>query len=155
MSVSKCNMRAHARQLATVVTVDGDIDASNLQPVTAYATRYVLAEKPFVLDLSAVNSISEQGISLLFAVDDRCDAVGVEWELVATAGLPRQIPGNIRAGLVGVKIVKIAGVKGAQRQARRLNGGRAVCHRAVGHRAMLTGRRRQTGRMVGANSSPG
>jgi anti-anti-sigma factor len=76
-------MRACARQLATVVTVDGDIDATNVQQVTQYATRYVLAEKPFVLDLSAVNSISPQGISLIFALDDKCDAAGLEWELVA------------------------------------------------------------------------
>jgi anti-anti-sigma factor len=76
-------MRACARQLATVVTVDGDIDASNVQEVTQYATRYVLAEKPFVLDLSAVNSISPHGISLIFALDDKCDAAGLEWELVA------------------------------------------------------------------------
>jgi anti-anti-sigma factor len=76
-------MRACARQLATVVTVDGDIDATNVQQVTQYATRYVLAEKPFVLDLSAVNSISPQGISLIFALDDKCDDAGLEWELVA------------------------------------------------------------------------
>jgi anti-anti-sigma factor len=83
MATTQCGMRACARQLATVVTVDGDIDATNVQQVTQYATRYVLAEKPFVLDLSAVNSISPQGISLIFALDDKCDAAGLEWELVA------------------------------------------------------------------------
>jgi anti-anti-sigma factor len=83
MASTQCGMRACARQLATVVTVDGDIDATNVAQVTQYATRYVLAEKPFVLDLSAVNSISPQGISLIFALDDKCDAAGLEWELVA------------------------------------------------------------------------
>jgi anti-anti-sigma factor len=78
-------MRACARQLATVVTVDGDIDASNVDAVTQYATRYVLAEKPFVLDLSAVNSMSLHGVSLLLALDDKCDDAGVEWELIANA----------------------------------------------------------------------
>jgi anti-anti-sigma factor len=87
MGTTQCNMRACARQLATVVTVDGDIDASNVQQVTQYATRYVLAEKPFVLDLSAVNSISPQGISLIFALDDKCDAAGLEWELVANPAI--------------------------------------------------------------------
>ena len=83
MAAKQCGMRACARQLATVVALDGDIDDSNVHAVTQYVTRYVLAEKPFVLDLSAVNSISLQGISLIFAVDDKCDDAGVEWELVA------------------------------------------------------------------------
>jgi anti-anti-sigma factor len=83
MGATQCGMRASARQLATIVTVDGDIDASNVQSVTQYVTRYVLAEKPFVLDLSGVNSISPQGLSLVFALDDKCDAAGLEWELVA------------------------------------------------------------------------
>jgi anti-anti-sigma factor len=87
MGTTQCGMRACARQLATVVTVDGDIDASNVQEVTQYATRYVLAEKPFVLDLSAVNSISPHGISLIFALDDKCDAAGLEWELVANPAI--------------------------------------------------------------------
>ena len=87
MGTTQCGMRACARQLATVVTVDGDIDASNVQQVTQYATRYVLAEKPFVLDLSAVNSISPHGISLIFALDDKCDAAGLEWELVANPAI--------------------------------------------------------------------
>jgi anti-anti-sigma regulatory factor len=80
-------MRACARQLATVVTVDGDIDATNVGQVTQYATRYVLAEKPFILDLSAVNSISPHGVSLIFALDDKCDAAGLEWELVANPAI--------------------------------------------------------------------
>jgi anti-anti-sigma regulatory factor len=87
MGTTQCSMRACARQLATVVTVDGDIDASNVQEVTQYATRYVLAEKPFVLDLSAVNTISPHGISLIFALDDKCDAAGLEWELVANPAI--------------------------------------------------------------------
>jgi anti-anti-sigma factor len=78
-------MRACARQLATVVTLDGDIDASNVDGVTQYVTRYVLAEKPFVLDVSTVNSISPQGVSLMLALDDKCHAAGVEWELVTNA----------------------------------------------------------------------
>jgi len=83
MVTTHCGMRACARQLATVVTVDCDIDASNVDAVTQYVTRYVLAEKPFVLDLSAVNSMSPHGVSLLLALDDKCDDAGVEWELVA------------------------------------------------------------------------
>jgi anti-anti-sigma factor len=95
MAATQCGMRACARQLATVVSVDGDIDASNVQQVTQYVTRYVLAEKPFVLDLSAVNSISPQGLSLIFALDDKCDAAGLEWELVANPAIISSISCDI------------------------------------------------------------
>jgi anti-anti-sigma factor len=87
MATTQCGMRACSRQLAIVVTVDGDIDATNVGQVAQYATRYVLAEKPFILDLSAVNSISSQGISLIFAVDDKCYEAGLEWELVANPAI--------------------------------------------------------------------
>jgi anti-anti-sigma factor len=87
MATARCGMRACARQLATVVTLDGDIDSSNVGQVTQYVTRYVLAEKPFVLDLTAVNSISARGVSLIFALDDKCDAAGLEWELVANPAI--------------------------------------------------------------------
>ncbi len=87
MTATQCEMRACARQLATVVSLHGDVDVSNVQQVTQYVTRYVLAEKPFVLDVSAVNSISPHGVSLIFALDDKCAAAGLEWELVANPGV--------------------------------------------------------------------
>ncbi|OHV06658.1 STAS domain-containing protein [Mycobacterium talmoniae] len=76
-------MRAQCRQLATVVTVSGDIHPANLDRVTQYATRFVLPEKPFVLDLSNVRALPAQAISLLRAVDEACHVIGVDWCLVA------------------------------------------------------------------------
>ena len=63
-------MRALCRQLATVVTVTGDISDANVDHISACAKRFVLTEKPFVLDLSGVNSFSTECISLLYAVDE-------------------------------------------------------------------------------------
>jgi anti-anti-sigma factor len=77
-------IRAHCRQLATVVTINGHIDGTNIDRVTQYIRRFILAEKAFVLDLSGVNSFSEEGISLLYTVDDDCKAAGVEWSLIAS-----------------------------------------------------------------------
>ncbi len=65
-------LHAVCRQLATVVTVDGVIDDTNIERVTALALRFVLAEKAFVLDLSGVNSFSAHSVSLLSAVDESC-----------------------------------------------------------------------------------
>ena len=63
-------MRALCRQLATVVTVTGDISDANVDHISACAKRFVLTEKPFVLDRTGVDSFSTECISLLYAVDE-------------------------------------------------------------------------------------
>ncbi|WP_051574182.1 hypothetical protein [Mycobacterium sp. URHB0044] len=83
-----CNgaqIHAHCRQLATVVSVTGVIDARNLERVTEFARRFILGDKPFVLDLSGVYSLRGDCGSILDAVDDRCAATNVEWALVASS----------------------------------------------------------------------
>ncbi len=89
-----CNgaqLRALCRQLATVVTVTGDIDESNLDRVGAYARRFVLTEKPFVLDLTGVNSFAPECISLLHGIDENCDLAGVEWAVAASQPVVRTL----------------------------------------------------------------
>jgi anti-anti-sigma factor len=82
-------IHATCRQLATVVTISGDIDPGNLDRVTACASRFILAEKPFVLDLSGVNSFSSQCISLLYTIDDHCYDEGVEWSLITSQSVSK------------------------------------------------------------------
>jgi anti-anti-sigma regulatory factor len=77
-------IRGCCRQLATVVTINGDIDSVNVDRVTEYTRRLILSEKPFVLDLSAVNSFSPQCVSLLYTLDEGCFHAGVEWSLIAS-----------------------------------------------------------------------
>ncbi len=81
---SGAQVHAVCRQLATVVTVDGVVDDTNIERVAALALRFVIAEKPFVLDLSNVSSFSAHSVSLLSLVDERCFNSGVEWTLVAS-----------------------------------------------------------------------
>ena len=76
-------MRALSRQLANVVTVGGSVSAENLDKLTAYVKRFIIDEKPFVLDLSAVDSIAAQADQLLDAVGEACEKAGVEWAMVA------------------------------------------------------------------------
>lgn len=86
-------IHAVCRQLATVVTVDGVIDDTNIERVTAFARRFVLSEKPFVLDLSGVNSFSAQCISLLYAVDESCFHAEVEWSVITSGAVSRALGG--------------------------------------------------------------
>jgi anti-anti-sigma regulatory factor len=77
-------IRVCSRQLATVVTITGDLDDANLDRVSQYAGRFVLREKPVVLDLSGVSSATPHIVSLLCNIDDACSAAGVEWSLIAS-----------------------------------------------------------------------
>lgn len=84
-------IRAQCRHLAMVVTVQGEIDAVNVDPVSEHTRRFILANNALVLDLSGVNSFAAEGISLLDAVDDDCRAADVEWKLVASAAVAEQL----------------------------------------------------------------
>lgn len=77
-------VRTVCRQLATVVTVQGVIDDTNIERITALAVRSVIAEKAFVLDLSGVDYFSAHELSLLSAVDEHCFRSDVEWLLIAS-----------------------------------------------------------------------
>jgi anti-anti-sigma regulatory factor len=91
LDCSGAQMRALCRQLATVVTVSGEVNESNLDVITAYARRFVLTEKPFVLDLTGVSSFSPDCISLLFTVDEDCDHAGVDWSVVCSQHVHRTL----------------------------------------------------------------
>lgn len=84
-------VHAVCRQLATVVTVEGVVDDTNIERVTALALRFVIAEKPFVLDLSGVKSYSMHSVSLLSAVDEACFHSDVEWSLISSDPVARAI----------------------------------------------------------------
>jgi anti-anti-sigma regulatory factor len=84
-------IRALCRQLAIVVRVDGDIDSANVDRVSEYTTRFILPEKPFILDLSGAKVFSAESISLLFAVDEKCCATGVEWSLIVSRPVDRAL----------------------------------------------------------------
>lgn len=81
---SGAKVRAHCRHLATVVTIRGEIDALNFEPVSEYLRRFILASNPVVLDMSDVTHFAAAGIALLSVFDDECRAAGVEWTLVAS-----------------------------------------------------------------------
>jgi anti-anti-sigma regulatory factor len=84
-------LHAVCRQLATVVRVEGVVDDTNVDRITALARRFVIAEKSFVLDLSTVTSFSPHSVSLLTAVDERCFNNDVEWSLIASDPVQRAV----------------------------------------------------------------
>ena len=78
----RAQIRPHRRHLATVVTIDGEIDALNIDRVIERARRFVLAKDPLVLDVSNVNRCAAEGVLLLNVIAEECHAAEVEWMLV-------------------------------------------------------------------------
>ncbi len=80
-----CNgaaVRAQCRHLATVVTINGAVDATNVDQVSEYTKRFILPDKPFVLDLSGLDCFAAQAVRFLYRIDDVCSAAGVEWSVI-------------------------------------------------------------------------
>ncbi|HEY1841332.1 MAG TPA: STAS domain-containing protein [Mycobacterium sp.] len=75
-------VRAQCRHLATVLTITGAVDASNVDQVIDYARRFILPDKPFVLDLSGLETFAAPAVRLLYGIDDACNAAGLEWAVI-------------------------------------------------------------------------
>lgn len=75
-------VRAQCRHLATVVTISGAVDATNVDQVSDYTKRFILPDKPFVLDLSGLDSFAVQSVRLLYRLDAACSAADVEWAVI-------------------------------------------------------------------------
>lgn len=80
---------AQCRHLATVVTVSGAIDTTNVDPVTECCKRFILPDKALVLDLAAVDCLATQAIRFLYRIDDDCRAAGLEWALITSQAVTR------------------------------------------------------------------
>lgn len=94
------SMRAYCRQLATVVSIKGDVDNSNIDQIASHVNRLILPEKPLALDLSGVNNFAPQAISLFYDIDERCGALGVDWTVIAS----QSVIAEIRRQEVGVPL---------------------------------------------------
>ncbi|OSC42593.1 STAS domain-containing protein [Mycobacterium decipiens] len=88
---SGAQIRAYLHHLATVVTVRGEIDAVNVNQISAYIRRFTLGTNPVVVDMSELSHFSAAGISLLCILDEDCRAAGVEWKLVTSPAVTEQL----------------------------------------------------------------
>jgi anti-anti-sigma factor len=82
VSGDRVRMRAQWRHQVTVLTISGDVDATNGGRVHDFATRFVLLGNALILDLSGVEFFSARGISVLIAVEHAYRTADVPWALV-------------------------------------------------------------------------
>lgn len=83
----RAQIRAHYRHLATVVTITGLIDNVNVDAVTAYTQRFILAKDPLILDLGEVRISATDALTLLRTLAQDCRAAGVECMVVAPGAM--------------------------------------------------------------------
>ncbi|WP_428342960.1 STAS domain-containing protein [Mycobacterium sp.] len=67
----------------------GEIDASDIDHVTAFAVRSALMGDALLLDTRDVEFFAVQGISLLNAVEKACRGLDLPWILVASSAVER------------------------------------------------------------------
>lgn len=80
--------RAHVRfetsGRLTVVSIAGDVDASNAEPVGWYVRRVIAGERQALLDLSGLDFLGVEGLRALWAIGDVCTRAGVQWTMVTS-----------------------------------------------------------------------
>ena len=91
LDCGSAQLRAQCRHLATVVTIEGDINVVNVGPIGEYIRRFILAKHHVVLDLSGVDAFDAPCVSLLYVLDEASRAAGVEWTLVAGQAVSERI----------------------------------------------------------------
>ncbi|AQA03617.1 hypothetical protein BVC93_15700 [Mycobacterium sp. MS1601] len=94
VEIAGAQVRSQCRQLATVVRVTGDVDATNVDQLIRQVTRSIIREKPFVLDLSEVESFAPIAVALLTAVDEACRRTADEWMLIPSPAVAEMLTGD-------------------------------------------------------------
>lgn len=95
--LSRARLYAYARSLATVVRVDGQLDAANGRDVAQALTRFAGLKSPLILDLSQLSFVGVDGFRALLALNADLRAARVHCSVVpgpALRPLLRIVPDN-------------------------------------------------------------
>ena len=80
-------LSVQARSLATVLTVEGEIDASNSARLADAVNHFSRLETPLVVDLSGVGFLGLTGFRALMTFDEERGCAGLLWALVPGTAL--------------------------------------------------------------------
>lgn len=84
---AQLDVQAHA--LATVLRVQGEIDASNADLVAQAIRRFVRLRAPLILDLTRVEYLGSAGLRALLLVQEECQVARLHCSVVGGDGLRR------------------------------------------------------------------
>ena len=77
-------IRAHTDAGLTVITISGDIDASNVEAVSCHARGLVPDRGALIVDLADIDFIGVDGLRALFALNSHCARTDTTWALIAS-----------------------------------------------------------------------
>jgi anti-anti-sigma factor len=92
-------LHVHAQSLATVLQLDGEIDASNADLLAEAIRRYSRLKAPLILDLSQLDFIGMAGFRTLLALNCEHQRAQLHWSVVSGARLDRLADGLADHGL--------------------------------------------------------
>lgn len=80
-------MFVYARRLATVVRVDGGVDAANAARIAAEIRRFTRARTPLIVDLSHLDFLGIEGFQQLLALNHQHRSAGLYCSVVSGPAL--------------------------------------------------------------------
>jgi anti-anti-sigma factor len=82
-------VRVHARSLATVLRIEGEIDASNAELVAQVVRRFARLKALLVLDISQLDFLGSAGLRVLLLLDEEHREAQLHNNVVSGAALRR------------------------------------------------------------------
>ena len=79
----------HLADATVLVTVRGEVDATNSRSLAGYIERQIAGSTRLVLDLTVIDFFGTAGFAALHNVNVTCARYGVSWQLVAGPQLRR------------------------------------------------------------------
>jgi anti-anti-sigma factor len=93
-------MRAKTDAGLTVISISGEVDASNVDQVSRRASELVSDCNELIVDLAEVDFIALDGLHALFALNMHCALTGKTWALIASRAVSRLLRLADRDGLL-------------------------------------------------------
>jgi anti-anti-sigma factor len=83
------SLSARFRPAATIVEINGEIDASNADRVSMYVGGFLSADRALVLDLSGVDFLGVEGLRVLVNIGQQCQRTGLPWAMITSGAIQR------------------------------------------------------------------
>lgn len=114
-------IHVHARSIATILRIDGEVDASNTDLITEAIRGFSRLKAPLILDLAGLDFLAASGLRALLVLNEEHRQAGLRSSMVAGTALhrlTRAVPdhGLPIADSVAAAIAHIEGVTAARRR---------------------------------------
>ena len=85
----RARVRAKTDTGLTVISISGEIDASNVDDVSHHVRELVSDGGALIVDLAEVDFVAVDGLRALFALNTQCARTGTRWALIASHAVNR------------------------------------------------------------------